>query len=228
MSTSTQGARLRSPLGLGTATVVLLGLVALTDLVAVAAGVGVYRVADDLAVGTGAFGAHLSGRADRADTLYTAAGVAQTVAWFGCAVVFLIWFYRVRVNAEVFSPDGHSKARAWTIAGWVVPLATFWYPRRVALDIWDASRPGGGPARHGLINLWWAFWLLTSVIGPFMSSEYDAAHTGSSIRDAATHVMAADAVDILAALLAVRLVLRLTRMQHQKALAGPAPVLAIG
>ncbi|MFG2119157.1 DUF4328 domain-containing protein [Streptomyces sp. NPDC048710] len=228
MSAGTKGARLRSPVGLGRATAVLLGLVALTDLAAVVAGLNVYRVADDLAAGTGPLGKHLSGRADRADTLYSAAGGAQSVLWLVCAVVFLVWFYRARVNAEVFSPDGHSKARAWTIAGWVVPIANFYFPRRIALDVWDASHPVGVRARHGLINAWWGFWLLSTAVGRLMQSEYEAARTAPAIRDAALHVMIADGVDILAAALAVLLVLRLTRMQHEKALAGPVFVPALG
>ncbi|MFE1313653.1 DUF4328 domain-containing protein [Streptomyces sp. NPDC058755] len=228
MRAGTKGARLRSPVGLGRATAVLLGLVVLTDLAAVVAGLNVYRVADDLAAGTGPFGKHLTGRADQADTLYSAAGGAQAVFWLVCAVVFLVWFYRVRVNAEVFSPDGHSKARAWTIAGWVVPIANFYFPRRIALDVWDASHPVGVRARHGLINAWWGFWLLPTLTGRLMQSEYDAARTAPAIRDAALHVMIADGVDILAAVLAVLLVLRLTRMQHEKALAGPVFVPAIG
>ncbi|SOD84270.1 DUF4328 domain-containing protein [Streptomyces sp. Ag109_G2-15] len=220
--------RLRSPLGLGRATVVLLGLVALTDLLAIGAGFGVYRVADDLARGSGAFGAALTGRAHHADTLYTASGVAQTAMWLVCAVVFLVWLYRVRVNAEVFRPDGHSKARAWVIAGWVVPLANFWYPRRVVLDVWDASGPAGARPRHGLVNLWWALWLVTSQVGWLMQRAYGSAHTAADFREAALEVMISDAVDIVAAGLAVLVVLRLTRMQHQKALAGPMLVPALG
>ncbi|TVZ93426.1 uncharacterized protein DUF4328 [Streptomyces sp. BK340] len=228
MSAGSKGARLRSPVGPGRATAVLLGLVALADLVAVVAGLNVYRVADGLAAGTGAFGRRLSARADRADALYSVAGGAQSVLWLVCSVVFLVWFYRVRVNAEVFSPDGHSKSRAWTVAGWVVPIANFYFPRRIALDVWDASHPAGVRARHGLINAWWGFWLLSTGVGRLMQSEYEAARTASAIRDAALHVMIADGVDVLAAALAVLFVLRLTRMQHEKALAGPVFVPALG
>ena len=118
--------------------------------------------------------------------------------------------------------------RAWVIFGWVVPLANFWYPRRVALDIWDASRPAGSPPRHGLINLWWTLWLITTAVGRLMGSAYDSARTTGDIRDAALQVMAGDAIDIAAAALAALMVLRISRMQHRKALAGPVFVPALG
>ncbi|MFF9602905.1 DUF4328 domain-containing protein [Streptomyces sp. NPDC014684] len=220
-------ARLRPPRTLGRLACALLVLVAVTDLLAVGAGYHVYREAGDLAAGTG-IGATPSPRAARADHLYAAAGVLQTVTWLVCAVVFLVWLYRVRVNAEVFRPDGHSKARAWVIAGWVVPLANFWFPRRVVLDVWDSSGPLGAPPRHALVNLWWALWLVSTGVGPLMANLYDSAVTAPEFRNAALQVMAADAVDIVAAVLAARLVLRLTRMQQERILAGPVFVPALG
>ncbi|MGW3356087.1 DUF4328 domain-containing protein [Streptomyces bungoensis] len=213
--------RLRSPLVLGRVTVAALGLAAVADLLALWAGTGVYRAAGDLAAGAGPLGGSLSPRAHRADLVYSVAGGLQSAALLGCGVVFVIWLYRVRVNAEVFDPDGHSKARAWAIAGWIVPIASLWYPRRVILDVWDASDPAGGRPRHGLINLWWALWLLSVNVGRLMADLYDSADSAADFRHAAQQMMAADAVDLMAAALAIRLVLRLTRMQEQKALTRP-------
>ncbi|MGQ4417119.1 DUF4328 domain-containing protein [Streptomyces sp. SAS_269] len=221
------GTRLRSPLLLGRTACALLGLVAVTDLLAIGAGYGVYRTADELAAGTGV-GATLSPRAFRADHLYSVAGVLQTVTWLACGVVFVVWLHRVRVNAEVFRPDGHSKARAWVFAGWVVPLANFWFPRRVVLDVWDSSGPLGAPPRHGLVNLWWTLWLVSTGVGRLMADLYASAATGQEFRDAAVQMMAADAVDIAAAALAILLVVRLTRRQQERVLAGPVFVTALG
>lgn len=131
---------LRSPVGLGRATALLLGLAAAVDVFALGADFLMYDVTGDLAVGD--TGAAVLDRADLADTLTAAAGSAQVLVLLACAVVFVIWLWRVRRNAEVFAPDGHHKARGWVIAGWVVPIASLWYPRRVVVDIWDASRTG--------------------------------------------------------------------------------------
>lgn len=220
--------RLRSPLVPGRVAVTALGLVAVADLFDLWAGAAVYRAAGDLAAGAGVLGGRLSPRAHRADLLHSVSGGLQSLTLLGCGAAFLVWLYRARVNAEVFDPDGHSKARAWVIAGWVVPLAGLWYPRRVVLDVWDASVPAGGRPRHGLINLWWALWLVSINVGRLMTDLYDSAHTAAGFRAAAQQVMAADAVDLAAAALAIRLVVRLTRMQERKALVQPVFAPALG
>ncbi|MFI9826667.1 DUF4328 domain-containing protein [Streptomyces sp. NPDC051913] len=210
---------LRSPIGLGRAAVAGLGVVVATDLFAIGSGVFVYDVSGDLESG-----ALLDGRAELADRLYSAAGVVQTVALLTTAVLFLCWFHRVRVNAEVFDPYGHDKKRGWAIWGWLVPIVNLWYPRRMTLDIWDASSPWSAPRPHGLVNTWWTFWVIAMGFGRSASTAYRRAESADEIQDAVGQLMLSDAVDVVAAALAMAVVLRLNRMQYEKALAGPAPV----
>ncbi|MFK4105970.1 DUF4328 domain-containing protein [Streptomyces sp. NPDC019531] len=216
---------LRSPVGLGWATVALLGLSAAVDLFALGADFLMYDVTGD--VGGGDLGNDVLDRADLADTLTAVAASAQAAVLLASAVVFVIWFWRVRVNAEVFAPGGHSKARGWVIAGWVVPIASLWYPRRVMLDVWDASGPEGGRKGHALVNAWWTLWLLTNVVGRFLASMADEADTSQEIHDTMVQMMFADGVDLVAALFAAAVVLRLTRMQDEKAHQGPAVSVAV-
>jgi hypothetical protein len=211
---------LRSPVGLGRATAALLGLAAAVDVFALGTDLLMYDVTGDLAGGD--TGADVRDRSDLADTLTGVAGAAQGLVLLACAVVFVIWLWRVRLNAEVFAPDGHHKARAWVIAGWVVPLANLWYPRRVVVDIWDASSSGEKPDGHALINVWWTLWLLSLTIGQFLYTPFDVADTSQEIHDSITQVMVADGLDLAAALVAAAVVLRLTRMQDEKAQRGPA------
>ncbi|WP_031477681.1 DUF4328 domain-containing protein [Streptomyces bicolor] len=210
---------LRSPVGMGWVAVAGLGAVIATDLFAVWADVVMYDVVGDLTSG-----ALLDGRADRADRLYAIAGTVQTVALLTTAVLFLCWFHRVRVNAEVFDPYGHSKKRGWAIGGWIVPIVNLWFPRRITLDIWDASSPWGAPRSHGLVNTWWTFWVISLLSGRAASTAYRRAETAQEIQGAVGQMMFSDVVDIVAAAFAIAVVLRLTRMQHEKALGGPAPV----
>ncbi|MFE7274764.1 DUF4328 domain-containing protein [Streptomyces sp. NPDC057623] len=213
-------ARLSSPVGLGRAVAVLLGLVIATDLFAVWADVMSYDVLGALVDGD--FSAAVQHRAERADSLFAAAGVAQTVALLATAVVFLVWFHRVRVNAEVFDPFGHRKKRGWAVWGWFVPVVNLWFPRRIAQDIWDASGPWSAARPHGLLNAWWTAWVVSLFAGRISSTAYRKAETAPEIRRAVGQVLFADAVDIVAAVLAVLFVLALTRMQDAKARSGPA------
>lgn len=216
---------LRSPVGLGRAAVTLLVLAAAVDVFALGADLLMYDVTGDLAVGD--TDAAVLDRADLSDTLTAAAGSAQVFVLLACAVVFVLWLWRVRRNAEVFAPDGHHKARGWVIAGWVVPIASLWYPRRVVVDIWDASRTGEKPGGHALINVWWTLWLLTNTIGRFLYTAFDEADTSQEIHDSMPQMMFADGVDLVAALFAAAVVLRLTRMQDEKAHQGPAVPVAV-
>ncbi|WP_369391458.1 DUF4328 domain-containing protein [Streptomyces sp. CG1] len=220
------GAFLRSPVGLGRATAVLLGLVIATDLFAVWADLQEAGVAGDLA--DGVTGAGVVDRADHADHLYGIAGILQGVVLVATAVVFLCWLWRARTNAEVFDPAGQSRARGWAIGGWFCPVVNLWFPRRIVLDVWDASAPWGSRVRHGLVNSWWALWLLSLFAGRAASTMYRRADSAAQLRDATRQMAFADAVDIVAAVLAVLVVCRLTAMQHRKALAGLAPVPAFG
>jgi hypothetical protein len=215
---------LRSPVGLGRAAAAALGLVVATDLFALWADFVLYDVMGDAVAGES--GEAIIERADRADRLYGTAGVVQGSALLTSAVVFLCWFYRVRVNAEVFQPFGHSKKRGWAIGAWFTPVVNLWFPRRIALDVWDASSPWGTPRPHGLINAWWTLWLTSIVAGRVGFTQYRKAETAPEIQDAVGQVMFADALDLFAAVLAVLVVLRLTRMQHDKALQGPVRVAA--
>src|SRR5262249_29824361 len=74
-------------------------------------------------------------------------------------VLFLIWFRRARINAE--RRCYQSRARPWTLWGWIVPLGNLWIPLQIMRDIWWA-----GLARKNrtgttsLLALWWASYLL--------------------------------------------------------------------
>jgi hypothetical protein len=211
---------LRSPVGLGRATAALLGLVIAADLFAVVADVVTMNVTDDLVGGAG--GADVVHRADRADTLYSASGVAQVVALLATMVVYLCWLWRVRANAEVFNAGGQSKARGWTIAGWFVPVVNLWFPRRVTLDIWDSSAPWAERPGHALVNGWWTMWIVSLFADRAAGTQYDHADGALELRDAARLMLASDLVDLTAAALAILVVLKITRMQHRRALGGPA------
>lgn len=212
---------LRSPVGLGRAVAVLLGVVVAVDLFAIWAGVRVHDVTGTIL--DGGAGEALRRDAVHADSVMAAVGVVQLVSLTATVVVYLVWFYRVRVNAEVFDPFGHEMGRAWTGWGWFVPLVNLWFPRRVMLNIWDASRPAGSRTSHGLVNAWWAMWIITLVVGRAGFVSYREAETVVDLYVAAGDVLFADVTGLVAAVLAVLVVLRLTRMQNEKALRGPVP-----
>ncbi|MCN9243937.1 DUF4328 domain-containing protein [Streptomyces sp. RY43-2] len=219
--TGAPGPWLRSPVGLGRAAAIALGLVIAADLFAVWADFLEIDITGVIA--DGGHGDDVTRRAAHADRMSAVSGFVQLTTMAISVVLYLCWFYRVRVNAEVFDRSAHSKARGWAIGGWFTPVVGLWFPRRIAADIWDASTPWGARRSHGLINTWWALWLFSLLADQVAFKSSLRAETASELNDASVMALFADVVDSVAAVLAIAVVLGLTRMQHEKALAGPPP-----
>ncbi|MFH8934010.1 DUF4328 domain-containing protein [Streptomyces griseosporeus] len=220
------GAWLRSPAALGRATVVLLGLVIATDLFACYADWLEMDVTGDLA--DGVTGTDVIDRADRADALYGIAGIAQGVALVATAVVYLCWLWRIRVNAEVFDASGHRMKRGWTIGAWFCPVVNLWFPRRIVADSWDASAPWGSRSGHAPVNAWWTLWLLSLLGDQYAERSYRQAEAAAELREATTTMLFSDCLDIVAAVLAIVVVVLLTRMQERKVRSGELPAPPLG
>ncbi|GAB2784674.1 protein kinase domain-containing protein [Streptomyces daliensis] len=69
-------------------------------------------------------------------------GVALVVAWS-------MWFWQVRLNAEVFAPGWNRHGKRMAVVGWFLPVGNLFLPKRVIEDIWAASRPEGPIAVPG-------------------------------------------------------------------------------
>ncbi|MGY0018216.1 DUF4328 domain-containing protein [Streptomyces sp. cg35] len=202
-----------SPNGLAAAVTVLLGVVIAADLFAVVTGVLEYRFAADLLAD--GWKGRSEADLDRLDDLYALAGAAQLFTYVAAGIAFVVWFSRVRHNGEVFAPDGHSKARPWVLFGFVVPIANLWFPRRIALDIAQASAVEGRGVRRQ-IECWWFLWLANQTVTWFMEAWYESAERLPDIKDATGAVVLADLLDIVSAVFAIAFVRALTGLQNRK------------
>ncbi|MFH8614221.1 DUF4328 domain-containing protein [Streptomyces sp. NPDC017979] len=213
------------PVGLSYAVMALLGAVIATDLFSIGAAVNVSTLMADLEQSPFSVSADTL---DRADGLMALAGVLQVVAYLATAVVFVIWFFKARANADAFAPDIPRMQRGWAIGGWFIPFANLVIPRKVAGDIWAASRrnPYGGhkeqPER--LLNFWWGFWVLSLIVARVSVMRYDKAESPEEVGSAAFGLVFSDLADIVAAVLAILVVRAITRMQSEKvSLPHPPP-----
>ncbi|MDT3398426.1 DUF4328 domain-containing protein [Streptomyces sp. B1866] len=98
----------------------------------------------------------------------------------GAVPSFLVWFYRVRMNAEVLAPGRQRQGPGMAIGGWFIPFANCWVPKQVADDIVAASRAeAAGPPRRGtsggrgwlpgpgVVRGWWVTWVGSGVVATF-------------------------------------------------------------
>jgi hypothetical protein len=196
----------------------LLGVAAVTDLLAVVAGVKSYALIND----EQRVFATSQHDLEAADNLYGAAGGSQMVAYVACAVLFITWFFRTRRGIGLLAPDRFRKKQGWAIAAWFVPIGNFWLPYGVALDMWRATAPlpvDGERVRRTSawpVTLWWALFVGTSIVNRFASSSYGEAESLPEFRNALTEYMVADSVSVAAAAAAVYFVVRLTARQREK------------
>ncbi|MFI6003097.1 DUF4328 domain-containing protein [Streptomyces sp. NPDC051366] len=214
---------LRSPRGLAVALTALLSVAAVVNLFS--AGISGYvfslmqsLIADPAKVGDSTL--------EQGDLLTGVAGVLQFVMLLATAVVFVIWFHRVRVNGEIFAPDGFSQTRGWAIGSWFIPIGNLFLPFRIAKQIWAASTQRGPDGSYREVsavplNAWWALWVGSLVLDRVFGQMYKRAETPEALRAASAVGIVTDLFTVGAAVLAILFVRRLTALQTTKAEQGP-------
>ncbi|MFK8847534.1 DUF4328 domain-containing protein [Streptomyces sp. Ac-502] len=225
----TGGPALQPTKGLATALTVLFCVVIASDLTALFKDVHAFALLGDLTTLT----EQDAGHADDLDML--SSGLQSTVL-LATGIVFLIWFYRSRVNAEHCARDVCTLGRGWAIGSWFIPVANLWLPFRVARETWQAS---ARPAPDGTwrtvstapVRIWWALWILTEVIDCISITLFGFDVT--AFPDTSRHVLVftalSDLLNAVTAVLATFFVRKLSRMQQIPAApyaavpTGPAP-----
>ena len=151
--------------GLGIATTILLGIMALGALVVAATQFNEYSVVDDIINTTGdsSFGDLIDADDGR--------GAALAFFYLGYAatgILFVIWQYRHSRNAQSLAGPG-GLGPPWAIAGWFIPLAALVLP---GVELYQSSQassppvPGGGPRSgkgSGLVIAWMVAFALGSL-----------------------------------------------------------------
>ncbi|MGP4052504.1 DUF4328 domain-containing protein [Streptomyces sp. 2A115] len=200
----------------------LLAAVALSDLFAVYAGVREYTLIEE----EGGFAFASQQELADADALYWTAGQLQGATFLACAIGFIVWFHWMRRYAGVLGPDRFRNGPGWAIGSWFIPLANFWMPYRIAVDMWGASTrlpADGEPYKVSFwpVNLWWGLFVTTTLFQRYAGQRYENAEALAEIRDAVLLVMVSDILEVAAAAAAVHFAVRLTAMQRLKAAEGP-------
>ncbi|MFB9431340.1 DUF4328 domain-containing protein [Streptoalloteichus tenebrarius] len=160
---------------------------------------------------------------DTNDTLHVAATILQFMALVATAVVFIVWMFRARDNAEATVPAPHRLGRPWLVLGWGVPVVNLWFPKRIMDDIWRASHPSTPAgsrdldvtARPALGYAWWAAWL-TQLLLDRVVSHLLRSDSLDDIRLAAVVDANSAPIGIAAAVLVSLLVWRTSDFQERR------------
>lgn len=217
--------------GPATTLTVLLGLTVATLVLAFIARFQQYDIYSDIVDGN----LPSQDDADSADSFYALALIISTLVMLAVAIVWPIWFRRLRLNAEAFAPGQHRFSPGWAAGAWFTPVVSLWFPKQIANDIWRASCPEGPhQARRGLLNGWWVCWLVGGLSFSASLQRWSLARQRAEsgglfeARDAVEDMQSAIgmnlfayAVTIAAAILALLVVRQITAMQEQRAALPP-------
>ncbi len=217
------GPVLRSAKGLATAiTALLLAFIAI-DLFSLFAGLNMHALMGRL-MSDGFENVYFSDAA-LADALSMAAGALQVLGVLATGTVFLIWFYRVRANAEVLTPGTCTMGKGWAIGSWFIPVGNYWLPFRIARQTWDASfqgAPEGSRRPRAILFAWWFTWVASDALGVAGARLHSKVESPESLQIATRIEMVSDAINIAAAVLAILVVRKLTHRQQARHQHNPA------
>jgi len=140
------------------------------------------------------------------------------------AVVFITWHYRMLRRLERSRGELLRHSTGWVIWGWFVPLFNLVRPKQMIDDAWRATAVTTTPRPRvaARVHLWWAFWLLSLVLSAVGTNLSRA--TPDEVTEADRFSAAGDACTVLAALLAVAVVVGLSR--RESLVPQPPPLLA--
>jgi hypothetical protein len=204
--------------GLGTAASILICLVALAEILIAFSDWYTYRVVKKYAEGA----VKDPDRLDRADLIGGVTGLGYLLALLAASVVFIVWLWRVRRNAELFCAGRHRHARGWVIGGWICPIVNLWFPKQIVDDVIAASDPRTPPRipdlrgieGNGLVLIWWITWIVSLVLGNLGgSAALSDAPDVDDLGSAASLSTVSAVVTAVCAALAIRVLGLVNRLQ---------------
>ncbi|MFI0356291.1 DUF4328 domain-containing protein [Actinomadura sp. 9N407] len=145
------------------------------------------------------------------DGLLTVLLVQGTIGYLMTAVAVIVWLWRAHANAEIIDGAAPEWNRKWVILGWIVPVLNLWVPRQIVADIWRTSAPSTGT---GLINAWWALWLVFYIASQVVSRM--GAVSMEALRTQTWAYVLITPLGIAAAAVAILVIRRITQAQAEQ------------
>jgi uncharacterized protein DUF4328 len=147
------------------------------------------------------------------------------------AVVFIVWLWRARSEAEALTPwFPHRRERGWVIAGWIVPIISFWFPLQVVEDVIAASTPQlpppgvseQQPIPTRVVHIWWGTWVATNLINPLPVGPDEDPTANDFLWGAVVSTVIA-VLTVVCAVYAVRVIRLITDLQASRPAGELAP-----
>ncbi len=197
---------------LGKATVILLGLNVLWDVVAIGSSAMQLGLIERMQRGD-----YTQAEAEANDLREMLLGIGGTGLFLLTSIVFLTWFYRAYANVEAL---GHSRERTsgWAIGVWFIPFASLVWPYQMTQEIFRKSQPRSDEevvfgAVPPFVLAWWVFWVIDNIFGQVVFRVSNS-ETLSGLETATVMAMVHNGIAIGSAGLAILVVRALTERQE--------------
>lgn len=172
---------------------------------------------------------------DSAEQATTSSSIAQTAVYVIAAITFLFWFARAFYNLPRLGVGPLRFGRGWSIGGWFVPILNLFRPKAIANDIWRGSDAAAKKEAFSdwkaqpvpaVVHWWWAMYIIGELLSRAVARVFiDQDETFATrqeaidlLRDERTGFsldVAASIVSIIAALLAIQVIRKLTKRQEE-------------
>jgi hypothetical protein len=158
------------------------------------------------------------------DERLAAGGAALLATFVVSTILWLLWFHRAYRNVESFGSVPMRFGTGWAIGAWFVPILHWFRPKQIANDIWRGTEPQPSPDGTdapvaALVHWWWAAWLVANLLGNLSFRLINDARTLDAERTAVTVDIAAGISFVVAGVLALRFVRRVTEREAARAAA---------
>ena len=108
-------------------------------------------------------------------------GLIQFILFVVTSILFLYWFYAAYRNVHALQALEATKAPSWAIWGFIVPIIALYYPYQIATEIWigtqefirTKNKTFSVNQSKQLIGWWWAFFIISNVLGRFLFRSSD-------------------------------------------------------
>ena len=166
-------------------------------------------------------------------------GVLQVLLFLGTAAAFLVWFHRAHKNLPALGVRQLKYTPGWAVGGFFVPFLNLVRPLQVMREVWNGSDPEGlergsidggfvnrtQPGTPLLVGWWWALFLVSGFLGNMAARMAFAPNQSlDQLQTLSGLLVFSDLLDVPSALMAIRLVGRLTTWQALRAgLVGSQP-----
>jgi hypothetical protein len=148
------------------------------------------------------------------DNRQMAIGLTMIGIYIPTVILFCMWIYRAHSNLPALGALQLKYSPRWAAGAFFVPILNLFRPYQITKEIDLNSDPSPDPQSSQLIGAWWTAWLLTNFSARASERMASKAETAESILAADYVTLGALAIEIVAAILAILVIRRITRNQE--------------